>query len=189
MILYHLFLVSVSIGLGNFAASIGIGMGGVDGKLRLKIALIFGFFEGFMPVLGLLIGQEISRFIGHFGNYIGAALLILSGLYTLLQVRKRSANQYKEERTKIYELKTRRLILMGFVLGIDNTCGWFCSQPLSCSTSTNRNIYSNDKHPHVPHRFRNGKVPWRGFEEWSEVAGKPNFIFVGLGRLWVCSNI
>ena len=34
MVLYRLFLVSVSIGLGNFAASIGIGMGGVDGKLR-----------------------------------------------------------------------------------------------------------------------------------------------------------
>src|SRR5258708_33336889 len=43
--LSSLLLVSFSLGLSNFAAAIGIGMGGVDAKTRWKMALIFGFFE------------------------------------------------------------------------------------------------------------------------------------------------
>ncbi len=59
-IFYRLFLVSISIGLGNFAASIGIGMGGVNAATRLRIAIVFGLFEGGMPVVGLLIGAGSS---------------------------------------------------------------------------------------------------------------------------------
>ena len=83
--LYGLLLVSLSLGLSNFAAAIGIGMGGVDGKTRWKMALVFGFFEALMPIVGLLLGQGLATFICQIGQYLGAGLLVLTGVYALWQ--------------------------------------------------------------------------------------------------------
>jgi len=53
-------LVAAALGLSNFAAAIGIGLSGVDGRLRIRVAIIFGFFETVMPLFGLLIGQRVA---------------------------------------------------------------------------------------------------------------------------------
>ena len=55
-----LLLVALSLGLSNFAASVGIGVAGVDSRARLRVAAIFGIFETGMPVLGLLLGRSPS---------------------------------------------------------------------------------------------------------------------------------
>ena len=82
---------SVSLGLSNFAAAIGIGLSGVDAKTRLKTGLLFGLFEGAMPTVGLLIGQGLAGPVGIIGHDLGAGLLILTGLYGLWQA-------YREQR-------------------------------------------------------------------------------------------
>jgi hypothetical protein len=46
-----LILAAGSLGLDNFAASIAIGLSGVDHSLRIRIALIFGIFEAVMPAI------------------------------------------------------------------------------------------------------------------------------------------
>ena len=51
-----LVLVAVSLGLSNFAAAVGIGVSGIDGRTRLRVGLIFGLFEAGMPIVGLLLG-------------------------------------------------------------------------------------------------------------------------------------
>jgi putative Mn2+ efflux pump MntP len=50
--------VAVSLGMTNFAGALAIGLSGVDARLRLRVALAFGLFEGGMPVVGLLLGRE-----------------------------------------------------------------------------------------------------------------------------------
>jgi manganese efflux pump family protein len=114
-----LLLVSFSLGLSNFAAAIGIGMGGVDANTRLKTGFIFGFFEALMPIVGLLIGQGLARLIGEIGHYVGAGLLVLTGAYTLWQVRKtnRDTNKTQGENQQV---NVGRLLLSGFALSIDN---------------------------------------------------------------------
>jgi len=116
-----LLLVSLSLGLSNFAAAIGIGMGGVDGKTRWKMALVFGFFEAFMPIVGLLIGQGLATFIGQIGQYLGAGLLVLTGVYALWQawreMRNRNASKKPEDNQQV---NLGRLILTGFAISIDN---------------------------------------------------------------------
>jgi putative Mn2+ efflux pump MntP len=42
----------ISLGLSNFAASIGIGISGVDTRTRLRVGLIFGVFEAVCPSPG-----------------------------------------------------------------------------------------------------------------------------------------
>jgi putative Mn2+ efflux pump MntP len=80
-----LLLVAVSLGLSNFAASVGLGASGVDRRTRLRVGLVFGFFETAMPIIGLLAGRGAAGALGHATRWLGAALLIATGVYSLVQ--------------------------------------------------------------------------------------------------------
>jgi putative Mn2+ efflux pump MntP len=72
----------MALGLSNFAAAIGIGLAGIDTRLRVRVATIFGAFEAAMPVIGLAIGRSLAAPLGSAGRYVGGALLVATGLYT-----------------------------------------------------------------------------------------------------------
>jgi len=84
--LLSLLLVSLSVGLSNFAGAIGIGLSGIDTKTRIRVGLAFGFFEAVMPLIGLLIGQAAAGYIGHnLTKYVAGGILFLTGAYTIWQ--------------------------------------------------------------------------------------------------------
>ena len=111
-----LLLVGLSVGLGNFAASIAIGLGGINKSLRLKIAFVFGIFETGMPIIGLIIGHKISHILGNNAGIIGGILLSLMGL-SLIVGSLRSADS-KEVRLASHGWG--KLLLAGLSLSIDN---------------------------------------------------------------------
>jgi len=112
--LVGLLLVSFSVGLSNFAGSIGIGLSGIDGRTRLRVGLAFGLFEALMPIAGLLLGQAVAGYLGNIAKYVGSAILVLTGVYTIWQGR-RVPNKGPEG-----PLETRRLLVMATALSIDN---------------------------------------------------------------------
>ena len=114
--LLSLFLVSVSVGLSNFAGAIGIGLSGIDVRTRIRVGLAFGFFEAFMPVVGLIVGHSIAGVFGQYGKYVGGAILILTGLYTILSERLAA----HEEGPRASIVSTRSLMITALALSIDN---------------------------------------------------------------------
>lgn len=114
--LLTLLLVGLSVGLGNFAASVAIGLSGVNKAVRVRIALVFGVFETGMPIVGLVLGRQIADKLGGHANLIGGALLILTGLYVGLEALK------KEDETEVKKATgdMGKLLLAGLALSIDN---------------------------------------------------------------------
>jgi manganese efflux pump family protein len=106
-------LVAVALGLSNFAAAIGIGLTGVSGRLRIRVAIVFGFFEAAMPLVGLLIGHRVSHSIGSAASYVGGGILIAIGLYTFAQA-------WRGEAGPTEPLSLRNLVLTGAALSLDN---------------------------------------------------------------------
>ncbi len=88
-----LLLVALSLGLSNFAAAVGIGVSGIDGRTRLRVGVIFGLFEGGMALIGLLLGRSLASTLGHAAHWIGAALLVVTGLYAVVQAIRSSHRQ------------------------------------------------------------------------------------------------
>jgi putative Mn2+ efflux pump MntP len=109
-----LILVATALGLSNFAAAIGIGLSGVDTRVRLRVAIVFGTFEAAMPLLGLFLGRHLAAPIGSASSYVGGALLIATGGYGLLKARRRKATQAS------VATGTGRLVVAGAALSIDN---------------------------------------------------------------------
>jgi putative Mn2+ efflux pump MntP len=110
--MFDIILVAAALGMSNFAAAIGIGLSGVDGRLRIRIAIIFGFFEAAMPLLGLVVGHRIAGSIGSAASYLGGGLLIATGLYTFVQARLGAS--------EVGPTNTGKLIPTGAALSIDN---------------------------------------------------------------------
>ena len=111
-----LLLVGLSVGLGNFAASVAIGLGGVNKTLRLRIALIFGLFETGMPIIGLVIGQKIAHDFGGHANLIGGFLLGLTGIYLVVS----SLRKTDDKKVSQASLSWGKLLIAGLSLSIDN---------------------------------------------------------------------
>jgi putative Mn2+ efflux pump MntP len=110
-----LLLVAISVGLSNFAAAIGIGVGGVDSRLRLRVGLVFGCYEAGMPIVGLVLGRQFASAIGSATHLVGGALLIALGLYGLIRSSWSGGTD-----TRIRSASRSQLLISGFALSIDN---------------------------------------------------------------------
>ena len=123
-----LLLVAVSLGLSNFAASVGIGVSGVDARTRRRVGVIFGVFEPGMPSFGRLAGRGVAHTIGHAAHWIGAALLIATGGYAVIQAIRADSRPDGIHASPAdparpaspAEQQTWRLIITGVALSIDN---------------------------------------------------------------------
>jgi manganese efflux pump family protein len=115
--LVPLLLVAVSVGLDNFAASVGIGVSGIDARTRLRVGAIFGAFETGMPIVGLLLGRGLASALGDAAQWIGAALLVAVGAYAVVQAIRGAGD---ETPAIPASQRTGRLLVTGVALSIDN---------------------------------------------------------------------
>ena len=123
-----LLLLAVALGLDNLAASIGIGVGGVSGRTRVRIAVVFGLFEAGMPVLGLVLGHGLADTLGQAARWLGGAALIGVGAYGLIHAR-READLEKDTPSDPGEQerpwRIGRMLIGGLVLSGDNLAAGF----------------------------------------------------------------
>ena len=117
-----LLLVAGSLGLNNLAASIAIGLSGVDRAVRARVAVAFGAFEAAMPLVGLLIGHQLSHALGSAAHIVGGLLLIAVGAQISIAAA-RTANHPAArpgEPPPVADASLGRLLLLGAGLSIDN---------------------------------------------------------------------
>jgi putative Mn2+ efflux pump MntP len=107
-------VIAIAVGLDNFAASIGIGVAGIEASAKLRVAVVFGAFEALVPILGVLLGRRVAGVLGADAAWLGGALLVATGLYALIEARR------SPEPRPDANLSTRRLLLVGAALSIDN---------------------------------------------------------------------
>jgi putative Mn2+ efflux pump MntP len=113
-----LLLVSLSLGLSNFAAAVGIGAGGVSARTRFTTGLAFGFFEAGMPILGLLIGRTVAGRLGETGQLSGAILLVATGAYVIWKGQRSTGGGRGGEKGE--QLRLGYLFVAAFALSLDN---------------------------------------------------------------------
>jgi len=114
--LLTLLLVAGSLGADNFAAAVAIGLAGVDQRLRLRIAVVFGVFEAGMPVIGLVVGRDATGSLGSSAHLVGGALLLLVGL----QMTASALRASEGDRPALAGGSVSRLVLLAAALSIDN---------------------------------------------------------------------
>jgi putative Mn2+ efflux pump MntP len=95
-----LLLAAVAVGLSNLAAAIGIGVTGVNTRVRLQVGLVFGVFEAGMPVVGLVIGQKFATDLDEAVRWPGAILLMIVGAQALVRSIREGRKNAAEARLR-----------------------------------------------------------------------------------------
>jgi manganese efflux pump family protein len=120
-----LLLLAVALGLSNFAAAIGIGVSGVRGRDRVRIAVVFGVFEAGMPVLGVALGQGLASSLGHAAHWLGGAALIVIGVTGLVLARRAPRPAPGRPAPGRSSWRLGRVVASGLALSADNLAAGF----------------------------------------------------------------
>lgn len=112
--LLTLILVGFSVGLDNFAISVAMGLSGVSKRHRIRNSLVFCSFETGMPIIGFFIGRTLASSLGSSASIFGGALLVATGLYTIIQ------DLLIQETKEPTPASIKRLLIMGISISIDS---------------------------------------------------------------------
>jgi manganese efflux pump family protein len=82
MSFFEVLLMAVGLAMDCFAVSLGIGTTGYANSPRslFRLSYHFGLFQALMPVLGWVIGTQISSLVSSFDHWIAFALLAFVGV-------------------------------------------------------------------------------------------------------------
>ena len=126
-----LLLLAVAVGLSNAAAAIGIGVSGIRGSTRLRVAVIFGLFEAGMPLLGLALGDGLATSLGQAARVLGGVALIAIGVVSLILARRGAVRAARAGPEAGAEAGPRRswglgrVLISGLALSADNLAAGF----------------------------------------------------------------
>lgn len=125
-----LLLLAAAVGLSNAAAAIGIGVSGIRGSTRVRVAVIFGLFEAGMPLLGLALGDGLASSLGQAARVTGGVTLIAIGLVSLIMARRGAGREAGPAGSTGSTGSRRswglgRVVVSGLALSADNLAAGF----------------------------------------------------------------
>lgn len=91
----ELLLVALSLSMDAFAVAVckGLGMGKINYKRGLLIALFFGFFQALMPFIGYVLGVQFEQYIVSFDHWIAFVLLGFIGAKMIFEAFEKEKDE------------------------------------------------------------------------------------------------
>lgn len=111
----ELLLITIALAMDSVAVSIAVGakFKSIHFFTILKISLIFGFYQGFMPLIGFFLGSNFADFVNNFDHFIAFFILVFLG-YKM--IKEGIENEIEEELTN---LKNKTLLILAIATSID----------------------------------------------------------------------
>jgi putative Mn2+ efflux pump MntP len=100
----NLLVLGFVLSLDNFRTSIALGPLRLRWRRAMQVALVFGFFDGLAPLVGILLGDYVSKKIGPIAEYVGPVVLGVYGLYLVVQALRDAAPEDPDSRWSLFGL-------------------------------------------------------------------------------------
>lgn len=88
-----LLLLGFVLSLDSFRVSLGLGALKLRPFRQAQIVIAFGLCDGLAPLLGILIGHSLVRYIGGWIEYLGPVVLGVYGAYVIYVAQRYEANE------------------------------------------------------------------------------------------------
>lgn len=169
-------LIAFGLSMDAFAVSItsGLTISRLKIKHALRIALFFGLFQAFMPIVGWLAGIGLRGLIYGFDHWIAFGLLAVIGVKMILESRK-----MREDRT-IDPLNIYVLLILSIATSIDALAVGLSLSVLNVSIATPAIVIGLTTFLFSFAGVFIGKKIGHLFESWIEVAGGIILIAIGI---------
>jgi putative Mn2+ efflux pump MntP len=91
----NLLILGFTLSFDNFRTAIALGPLRLSRREAVKVALVFGLWDGLAPLVGILAGDYLAEAIGSTADYVGAGVMGAFGLFLL--VRAACTDEPEEE--------------------------------------------------------------------------------------------
>ena len=102
MTLISLLILGFVLSLDNARLAVALGAYDLSWRRALRVAVVFGLWDGFSPLVGLLIGRYFGEEIGEVAEYAGPIVLLVFGLYLVVQSVQTEAPEELDERWMLF---------------------------------------------------------------------------------------
>jgi putative Mn2+ efflux pump MntP len=100
--LISLLILGFVLSLDNFRLAIALGAFRLSWRRALRIAVVFGLWDSFSPLVGLLIGRYFGEGIGEAADFLGPIVLLVYGLYLVVRSLQSEAPEDLDERMALF---------------------------------------------------------------------------------------
>lgn len=116
--IFELFFIGVGLSMDAFAVSVckGLNMRKVNKKHCLIIALFFGGFQAFMPLVGWELGRRFERYITSVDHWIAFLLLVFLGGKMVIEALKEDEEEINKTESR---LDIKELFFLAIATSID----------------------------------------------------------------------
>jgi len=97
-----LLILGFVLSLDNFRVSIALGAFQFSWRRALRIAVVFGLWDGVSPLVGALIGHYLGQAIGPAADTLGPIVLAVYGLYLVVRSLKTQASEEPDDRWVLF---------------------------------------------------------------------------------------
>lgn len=102
MTLTSLLVLGLVLSLDNARLAVALGAFGLGWRRALRIAVVFGLWDGFSPLVGLLVGRYFGEEIGPMADLLGPVVLLGFGLYLVVRSLQTEAPEDLDERWVLF---------------------------------------------------------------------------------------
>lgn len=102
MTLISLLVLGLFLSLDNARLAIALGAFKLSWRRALRVAVVFGLWDGFSPLVGLLIGRYFGEGFGEVADFVGPIVLLVLGLYLVIQSLHTEAPEELDERWMLF---------------------------------------------------------------------------------------
>jgi putative Mn2+ efflux pump MntP len=97
-------ILGFTLSLDNFRTAVVLGGLRLSWRRALQVALVFGFWDGLAPLVGILVGDYLGERIGSTADYVAAAALAAYGLYLVVQAWRTAEPEEPDKRWALFGL-------------------------------------------------------------------------------------
>jgi manganese efflux pump family protein len=99
-----LLILGFTLSLDNFRTAVVLGGLRLGWVRASQVALVFGFWDGLAPLVGILAGHYLGEKIGATGGYVGAVALATYGLFLVVQAWRTAEPEELDQRVALFGL-------------------------------------------------------------------------------------
>ncbi len=99
-----LLVLGVTLSLDNFRTAVVLGAIRLSWRHALQVAVVFGFWDGLAPLVGILVGHYLGQRIGSTADYVGAGALAAYGLFLVVQAWRTPEPEEPDQRWALFGL-------------------------------------------------------------------------------------
>ncbi len=115
MSFFLLLMTGFALSMDAFAVSVSCGLGGRIRKKsdKIKLAILFGVFQGMMPALAFFLSRVINIESDGWSGLIAFAILLAIGVHMIIESLR------EEDKCDYIRLSTARMLFLAFATSID----------------------------------------------------------------------